>query len=152
MSYAQRINLAMMASGLLVLAWYAHQILPLLSTTAPDEIAFARPMMVAIGIGIVLSIISAILVSVGSAIWTGVREGEAAVSDEMNEEDERDKQISRLGDAVGGNVLSVAVIAALMTIWFEHSLFVTAHILFLGAWASAIAGAVVKQVAYMRGV
>jgi|GEM_PF-344699 len=152
MGYHERINLGTLVSGVLVLAWYSSRIWPQWQAGAVEAIEFRSTMMVAIGIGIVLSIVSAIFVSVGTAAWTGIREGADAVEAEMESEDERDRQVSRLGDAWGGHVLSVAVIGALVLIWQNAADFWIANVLFLGAWISAMLGGIAKLIAYRRGL
>lgn len=151
MGFREGINLTSLLTSFLVIVWYAFQILPQMGQGPVEFIAFTRPMIIAVVIGTVLSIATTIAVSIGAAVWLGVREGEDAVNAEFSEEDERDKQFARLGDAWGGYFLSVAVIGALVLIWTGQDRFWVANALFLGAWGSAVVGTVVKLIAYRRG-
>lgn len=148
MSFYERINTAGLVTSLIVLAWYGLQVVPQMGTAPVSEIAYAGPMIIAVVVGVILSVITAVLVSIGSAIWLTVKEGKDAVDAEFGNEDERDKHIGRLGDAIGGHVLSVAVILALALIWMEFETFWVANGLFVGAWLSAAIGTVVKLFAY----
>lgn len=151
MGFREGINLTSLLTSFLVIVWYAFQILPQMGQGPVEFIAFTQPMIIAVVIGTVLSIATTIAVSIGAAVWLGVREGEHAVNAEFSEEDERDKQFARLGDAWGGYFLSVAVIGALVLIWTGQDRFWVANALFLGAWVSAVASTVVKLIAYRRG-
>lgn len=151
MGFREGINLTSLLTSFLVIVWYAFQILPQMGEGPVEFIAFTKPMIIAVVIGTVLSIATTIAVSIGAAVWLGVREGEDAVNAEFSEEDERDKQFARLGDAWGGYFLSVAVIGALVLIWTGQDRFWVANALFLGAWGSAVVGTVVKLIAYRRG-
>lgn len=152
MSIYERINTAGLVTSLLVLAWYALQVVPQMSEMPVAEIAYTRPMIYAVVIGVILSIVTAIVVSVGSAIWLAIKEGEDAVDADFGNEDERDKHIGRLGDAMGGHLLSVAVIGAMVLIWMDFDTFWVANSLFVGAWSSAVVGTVIKLVAYRGAV
>lgn len=151
MGFREGINLTSLLTSFLVIIWYAFEILPQMGQGPVEFIAFTRPMIVAVVIGTVLSIATTIAVSVGAAVWLGVREGEDAVNAEFSEEDERDKQFARLGDAWGGYVLGAAVMGALVLIWTGQDRFWLANTLFLGAWGSAVVSTVVKLIAYRRG-
>lgn len=152
MGFREGVNLTSLLTSFLVIAWYAFQILPQMNQGPVEFIAFTQPMIIAVVLGVILSIVTTIAVSIGAAIWLGVREGEEAVHAEFDEEDERDKQFSRMGDAYGGYFLSVAVIGALVLIWTGQDRFWVANALFLGAWGSAVTGTVVKLIAYRRGL
>lgn len=152
MSFYERINTAGLVTSLLVLAWYAMQVVPQMGEIPVAEIAYTRPMIYAVVVGVILSIITAILVSVGSAIWLSVKEGKDAVDAEFGNEDERDKHIGRLGDAMGGHLLSVAVIGAMVLIWMGFDTFWVANCLFIGAWSSAVFGTIIKLFAYRGAV
>ncbi len=151
MGFREGINLTSLLTSFLVIVWYAFQILPQMGQGPVEFIAFTQPMIIAVIAGVILSIVTTIAVSIGAAVWLGVREGEDAVNAEFSEEDERDKQFARLGDAWGGYFLSVAVIGALALIWTGQDRFWVANALFLGAWGSAVVGTVVKLIAYRRG-
>lgn len=152
MGFREGINAAGLLTSVIVLIWYGFQVGPQVGRMPVEEIAFTQPMIIAIVIGVVLSIVTSIAVSIGASALLGWREGEEAVHAEFDEEDERDKQFNRLGDAIGGHVLSVAVIGALVLIWMGQDRFWVANALFMGAWSSAVVGTIVKVIAYRRGI
>ena len=53
---------------------------------------------------------------------------------------------------MGGHLLSVAVIGAMVLIWMDFDTFWVANSLFVGAWSSAVLGTVIKLVAYRGAV
>lgn len=152
MSFLERMNLAQIPAGLAVMIWYGLQIIPQFDTRAVEDIAFGRSMIVAVVAGIVLSVVLSITISVLTAIWVGRTEGYDRVDDTMSQEDERDRQVSRLGEARGGQLLALFTVIALGAILLEHDRFWVAHILFVGLWLSSLYEAIVKQIAWRRGV
>jgi hypothetical protein len=93
----------------------------------------------AIGFPIVASIVCAILISM---IWHHGR----------NKKDQRDKDIDRHGEYIAGGTLGVAMLApfALTLASAEH--FWIANAMYLAFVLSALVGAIVKIVAYRRGL
>jgi hypothetical protein len=102
------------------------------------EVPYVSTMLWTIGIGIALSIVARIAVAV-------TKPGEADKSDV------RDKEISRFGDYIGGSVVAIGGLAALILAMAEVDHFWIANALYLGFFLSAIVSSVAKIVAYRRG-
>jgi hypothetical protein len=103
------------------------------------EIVWVRPLLTAIGAGIVVGIAATMLIA-------------AAKPSEAGKRDVRDKEISRFGDYVGGIVLSALVVVVLALTMFEVEHFWIANAIYAAYIAQAITSSVVKLVAYRRGL
>ncbi len=134
---------------LVVPVWYFAIVLGQLGSTPAADIAYQRPMLIAIGISIVLIIVGAILTGIGSGITAEIRE--RGSSGDIGRTDERDKQIGRRGELVGYYVSSVGVVAAMALTMLEYPYFWIANVLYLGFVIAALVSAGVKLVAYRRG-
>jgi hypothetical protein len=107
-------------------------------TTAVTEIAYQGRLLAAIGAAIVLAIVAHIAVAMSSPKDAG-------------KADQRDKDINRFGEYVGGIVLSVFVLVPFVLAMAEVDHFWIANSIYLAFIASAIAATAVKLVAYRRG-
>ena len=101
-------------------------------------IAYVRPMLTAIGAAIVLSIVAGIAAAIASP-------------KEADRTDERDRQIHRFGEYVGFYVMGIAAIVPLALAMAEVAHFWIANAMYLVFTVQAIAGAVIKLIAYRRG-
>jgi hypothetical protein len=117
---------------------YFTNILGQLPTTAVTEIDYQRPLLTAIGAAIVLAIL-------GTIVSAMVSPKEAGKSDQ------RDKDINRLGEYVGGTVLAVGMIVPLGLAMAEAAHFWIANAIYLVFVLGALVGTTVKLVAYRRG-
>ena len=105
--------------------------------TAVTEIGYQWLMLTAIGIAVVLSIVAHILVAMASP-------------KEANKSDERDTNINRYGEYVGGFVLAIGVLVPLGLAMAEFEHFWIANAIYLAFVLSALTASAVKIVAYRR--
>lgn len=103
------------------------------------EVAYVAPMLWAIGISVALTIVGSIFVEV-------VRPSDSTTADV------RDKEISRSGDYVTGMVVSVGVLLPLGLAMAQAEHFWIANAIYAVSALGAVAGTVVKLVAYRRGL
>jgi hypothetical protein len=107
--------------------------------TDVSEIAYVGPMLTAIGVGIGAGIVLTVAAAVASPKDAG-------------RTDERDKQINRLGEYVAYYVMSICAVVPLGLAMADVEHFWIANSLYLAFVLAAIASAVVKIVAYRRGL
>jgi uncharacterized membrane protein len=96
-------------------------------------------MLWAIGIGIALNILGAVAIA-------------ASKPSEADKTDERDKQINRLGEYVGGVVLGVWMILPLGLAMAESEHFWIANAIFAGLVLMSLVSSTIKIVGYHRGL
>ena len=130
------------AIALVVPAIYFAIVLPQVAGTQVDEIEFQVPLLVAGGAGAVLGVIATIVLRISSDV-TSPR-GVAL-------KDQRDRDIHRLGEYVGGIVLAVAMALPFGLALLEVDHFWIANGMYLAFVLSALAGSVAKLVIYRRG-
>jgi hypothetical protein len=102
------------------------------------QIAYVKPMLIAIGAAIVLSIVVGIAAAIASP-------------QDADRTDERDREINRFGEYVAFYVMSIAAIAPLVLAMAEAAHFWIANSLYLAFVLAAITSAIVKIVVYRRG-
>ncbi len=119
-------------------AAYFVIILGQVPTTPVTEIDYIVPMIVAIVLGIGLSIVGYIAVAMASP-------------EDADKSDERDKQIGRRGDSFGYNVLGVLALVPLGLAMAEIEQFWIANSLYAAFLVTALIVSAVKLVAYRRG-
>jgi len=117
---------------------YFAIVLGQLPQTAAGDIAFQVPLLATIGVSIGLTIAAHILIAI-------------AAPDDAGKRDQRDKDINRYGEYVGGLVLGVAAVVPLIMALAEVDHFWIANTIYLAFILSATAGSIVKIVAYRRG-
>jgi len=130
-------------------AVYFTVVLGQLGQTSPSEIAYQIPMLTAIGVSIVLTIVGSIVTGIGSGIAAEITEPGSGA--DIGRTDERDATIGRRGELVGYYVSSVGVVLALALTMMEYDYFWIANALYLGFVVAALVSATVKIVAYRRG-
>jgi len=103
-----------------------------------SEIAYEWLMVAAVGVAVALSVGSHIVIAVAS-------------KKEANKRDERDADIGRYGESIGGYVLAFGAVSALVLAMarFEH--FWIANAIYLAFVLQAITSSAFKAVAYRRG-
>ena len=100
-------------------------------------------MLGAIGIGIALSIVGRIAVEIA---------GHVAEPSDSHEPDERDRDIGRFGEYFAGTVLGIGMVVPFVLTLAEFDYFWIANAMYLAFIVSAVVGAVMKLVAYRRGI
>lgn len=103
------------------------------------SVAYVRPLLLALVIGVVLNIVIDIATSVGAPKSAG-------------RTDERDRQIGRLGNNVAFYVVSIVATVPLGLAMAKAPYFWIANTIYLAYVASAIASSAVRIVAYRRGI
>jgi hypothetical protein len=135
--------------GLLVPIVYFTSVLSQLGETPAADIAYQKPLLIAFGAYIVLTIAGAILAAIGTAIAAEVT-GEGSV-DDIDRKDERDIQINRRGEVVGHYVTSGFVLGVFALTMLEYEYFWIANALYAAFAVGAVVTSVVKIVSYRRG-
>jgi len=120
-----------------------------LGDVSAADISYQWPLLIAIGVSIVLTIIGSILAGIGTGISAELR-GRSA-SDEIDRKDERDKQISRHGDLIGFSVSSFGMVGVLALTMLEYEYFWIASALYLSFVVGTLVASVVKIASYHRG-
>jgi hypothetical protein len=120
-------------------AIYFAIVLPQLSTTPAADIEYQVPMLATIGLAILLAIVGVIIVAISAPKDAG-------------KADQRDKEVGRYGEYVGGTVLGALAIVPMLLTLAEVDHFWIANSLYLAFVVAAFVGSVVKLVAYRRGL
>ncbi len=111
------------------------------------EVDYVPAMLASIGIGIALAIVGRIVVGIAGGIAA-----ELAGQPDSQEADIRDRDIGRFGEYVGGTVLGVGMVVPFVLTLAELDYFWIANAMYLAFVLAAFVGAVVKLVAYRRGL
>jgi hypothetical protein len=119
-------------------AIYFAAVLGQLPRTAASDIDYQVPLLAAIGASIVLTVAAHVAIAI-------------AAPEDAGKRDQRDKDINRYGEYVGGIVLSVAAVVPLILALVEVDYFWIANTIYLALIVSATVGSIVKIVAYRRG-
>ena len=114
-----------------------------------EKIAYQRPLLVAIGTVVALSILGALLVAIGSAVSARIK-GDGSAAD-VNRSDQRDTEIDKRGELIGYYVSSVGVLGALALAMLRFDQFWIANALYLSFVVGAVVSSAAKLVAYRRG-
>lgn len=132
-----------------VAAVYFAIVLGQVRTVPVAEIAYQRPLLIAIGALIALTILGAIVVAIGSAISAQIT-GKGSV-DDVGRNDERDAVINRRGELIGYYVSSAGVVGVMALAMLRYDPFWIANALYLSFVVGALVASAVKLVAYRRG-
>ena len=138
MSFEEKSTWIYLVVVLVVPGIYFANILGEVRDTPVTEIAYVRPMITAIVIAILASIVAHIMVAVASP-------------KDADKRDERDKNINRRGEYVGGIVLAVGVVGVLGLTMAEFDHFWIANALYAAFILQGLTSTKVKIVAYRRG-
>jgi MFS family permease len=149
MPFEEKMTWVSVVIGIVVPLAYFATVLPQLGEVAAADIAYQRPLVVAVIASIVLSIIGAIVMAIATAIGAEIT-GSGSV-DDIDRTDERDTQISRRGDVVAYYVASAGAVGALIITMLEVEHFWIANVLYLSFAVAAVVGGAVKLLAYRRG-
>jgi hypothetical protein len=132
-----------------VAAVYFAIVLGQVRTVPVAEIAYQWPLLIAIGSLIVLTIVGAIVVAIGTAISAEIT-GSGSV-DDIGRNDERDADINRRGELVGYYVSSAGALGVLALAMLRYDPFWIANALYLSFVVGALVSSAAKLVAYRRG-
>jgi hypothetical protein len=149
MPFEEKMTWVSLVVAIAVPIWYVATMIGRLQSTQAADIAFQRPLIIAIVASVVLTIIGAILMSIGTSV-VAVAKGRKP-EDEIDRKDERDKIISRHGDLVGYYVASAGMVGVLVLTMLEADYFWIAGALYLSFVAAMVVSSLVKLVAYHRG-
>lgn len=139
MSFEEKGTWIYLVIALVVPVFYFANVLGQVGDTPVSEIAYVRPMVTAIVVAIVVAIVAHIVVAIGAP-------------NEADKRDERDRNINRFGEYVGGIVLSVAAAGVLILTMAEFEHFWIANALYAAFILQALTTSVVKIVSYRRGL
>lgn len=149
MSFEEKLTWVSGAVSIVVPVVYFVIMFGRLENVSAAEIAYQRPLIIAIVASIVLNIIGAIVMAIGTSISAEIRGRKP--EDEIDRKDERDTNISRRGDLIGFYVSSVGVVGALALTMLEADYFWIAGALYAAFALGSVVAAAVKLVAYRRG-
>jgi hypothetical protein len=147
--FEEKITWVSLVVAVVVPIAYFTVVLGRLGDTSAADIAYQRPLLIAIGASIVLTIIGAILTGIGTGISAELRGRRA--EDAIDRKDERDKQINRRGDLIGFYVSSVGMVGVLALIMLKYEYFWIASALYLSFVVRSLVSSAVKLVTYRRG-
>lgn len=139
MSYEEKGTWVLLVVSVVVYAGYVGVTLASLAGTPVADLEWVRPMLWAIGIGIVAGIVLRIAVEL-------VRPSEA------QEADVRDKDIDRFGTVMGTGPLILAALGAIGLLALDADRFWAANLLYLGFVVQSVLTCAAKLVAYRRGL
>ena len=149
MTFEEKVTWVEAAVFAAVPAVYFAIVLGQLGNTPAAQIAYQKPMLIAIGISIILTIVGSILTGIGTGITAEITAPGSGA--DIGRSDERDKEISRRGELIGYYVSSAGVVGAMALTMLEYPYFWIANALYLGFVVAALVSAAVKIVAYRRG-
>jgi hypothetical protein len=129
---------------------YFSIVLGRLGDSSAADIAYQRPLLIAIGASIVLTIVGAILTGIGTGISAELR-GRSA-SGEIDRKDERYVRIARHGDLIGLYVSSAGMVVVLGLTMLKYEYFWIANALYLSFIVGTLVGSAVKLTSYHRGL
>ena len=149
MPFEEKTTWVSVVVGFLVPLAYFAVVLPQLSDTPASEIAYQRPLVIAVIASIVLTILGSIAMAIATAIGVEIT-GSGSV-DDIDRTDERDVQIRRRGDVAGFYVASAGMVGALILTMLEYDYFWIANTLYLAFALAGLVAGIVKLRAYRRG-
>jgi formate hydrogenlyase subunit 3/multisubunit Na+/H+ antiporter MnhD subunit len=149
MSFEEKITWVNGVVTVLAASWYAWTVGGRLGQLPVTEIAYQRPLLVAVGAMIVLTIVGTIAMAIGTAIRAEIT-GEGSV-DDIDRKDERDAHIEARGDRVAFYVSSALMVGVLALAMLERPHFWIANAVFASFVAGGLVSTGVKLAAYRRG-
>ena len=149
MPYEEKVTwVSLVVIGVVPVVYFAMMFGRLRDVSAAD-ISYQGPLLIAIGVSVLLTIIGSILAGIGTGISAELR-GRSA-SDDIDRKDERDKQISRHGDLIGFYVSSAGMVGVLALTMLEYEYFWIASALYLSFVVGTLVASAVKIASYHRG-
>jgi hypothetical protein len=138
-SYEEKGQWVYLVANLLTFGAYLVIVYGLARGVAVQDIDYVPTLLLVIGVAIGLSIAGRIIV-------------EIVYRSDSYKADVRDRDISRLGEYVGGILLGVAMIVPFALALAEVQHFWIANAIYVAFATSALVSTVVKLVAYRRGI
>jgi hypothetical protein len=151
MSFEEKLTWVSATTTVIVVTAYAWIVGGQLAATPVTEIAYQRPMIIAVVAMILLTIAGTIVTAIVTAISAEITEPGSAENLDIDRSDERDKSISRRGDLVGYYVSSALMLGALALTMLEYEYFWIANAMFAAFVVAGLVSSAVKLVAYRRG-
>jgi hypothetical protein len=149
MPFEEKMTWVSLVVAIAVPIWFFATMIGRLQTMPAADVAFQKPLIIAIVASVVLMVIGAILMSIATSV-TAAAKGRTPEED-IDRKDERDKTISRHGDLVGYYVASAGAVGVLVLTMLEVEYLWIAGGLYLSFVVAMIVGSIVKLVAYHRG-
>ena len=149
MSFEEKFTWVSAVVSAAVAAVYCAVVLRHLGEVPAAEIAYRRPMLIAFGAMIVLTIVGTIVTAIGTAVSAEIT-GNGSVKD-IDRKDERDVQIGRRGLLAGSYVMWVGALCVMGLTMLEQDYFWIANALYLTFVVSGLVSSAVKLIAYRRG-
>jgi len=149
MPYEEKVSWVSGFVSIIVAAVYASVVLPELGGGPVGAIAYQKPMLIAIGAMIVMTIVGTILMSIGTAVSVEIT-GTGSV-DDIDRRDERDVHINRRGELAGFYASSAGLVGALALAMLKADQFWIANAIFLSLMVASVVSAAVKIFIYRRG-
>ena len=149
MAFEEKLTWVSAAVALIVSGVYFYTVLGQVGSVPTSEIAYQRPLLIAIGASVVLTIVGAIGAAIGTAISAEIT-GNGSV-DDVDRKDERDVLINRRGELIGCYVSSFGMLGVLALTMLEYDYFWIANALYLALMVGSLVGSTVKLVEYRRG-
>lgn len=149
MTFEEKTNWAYAVVTAIVAGVYFAIVMSQVGDVPVTEIAYEKPLIIAIVSAVGLMILASIAIAIGTAISAEIT-GEGSVKD-IDRKDERDIHISRRGELVGYYVSSVGMVGVLVITMLKYPHFWIANALYLSFVVAALVSSIVKIVAYRRG-
>ena len=153
MPFEEKFTWVSLLAAVAVAGVYFALVLSQLASISAAQIAYQVPMLVAIGVYILLTIVGTIMMGIGTGVSREISKvvsGEGSTED-IGRSDERDLDIRQRGQLAGSYAAAAGAAVALGLAMIERDYFWIANALYLGFVASSVVAAIVKLVAYRRG-
>lgn len=138
MSFEEKGNWLYAVLAVVVPSIYFATILSQLPTTPVAEIAYQQSLLAVVGATVVLAIVGMIVIGMASP-------------EDAAKADQRDREINRHGEYVGGIVLATGMIVPFGLALGEFHQFWIANAMYVAFVMGTLSATVVKLVAYRRG-
>jgi len=149
MSFEEKVTWVSGVVTLIVASWYGWVVVGLVGQGPVEQIAYQRPLLLAVGAMVVLTIVGSILTAIGTAIAAELS-GEGSV-DDVDRKDERDASIDARGDRVAYYVASTFMVGVLALAMLEQPHVWIANGVFAAFVVGSLVSSGVKLAAYRRG-
>ena len=149
MTFEEKTNWVFAVVTMIVAGVYFSNVMSQVGEVPVTEIAYQKPLIIAIVAAVGLMILASIAIAIATAIAAEIT-GEGSV-DDIDRKDERDIYIGRRGELVGYYVSSVGAVGVLAITMLEYPHFWIANALYLSFVVAAVVSSVVKIVAYRKG-